>query len=326
MKPLKKIPLLLLLPLIFPYTAYGASTQEVRVTIGASTYVSGGASHPMDAVAYISTASNSTMVPLRFVANAFGLSDDKIAWDSASKTATISAADRTIQFTAGSSTVKVDGISSKMTSPDGKEVMAELKTINGSGRMYLPFRALGDAFGASVNWDSGTRTAIYIISGESQSTPTPAPASSAQKQNKQPKPASGFYFANNGGYIALNEDIQQVIADIGQPSGSFEAPSCAFPGVDKTYYYNGFEVTTYPADDGDRIQTITLTDASVKTPEGASLGMSLDQVTGIYGNDFSKMLELYSYEKGDVRISFLLENNAVSDITYYYLPVAKLSQ
>ncbi|MDR2648900.1 MAG: copper amine oxidase N-terminal domain-containing protein, partial [Clostridiales bacterium] len=136
-------------------------TQEVRVTIGESFYVVNGKTYSMDAVAYISTASNSTMVPLRFVANAFGLRDDQILWDDSTKTATILAPNRTLQFTLNKSTMLVNGTAVTMVSPDGKAVVAEIKTINGLGRMYLPFRALGNAFGIPVDWEADTNTAIY---------------------------------------------------------------------------------------------------------------------------------------------------------------------
>ena len=36
-------------------------------------------------------------------------------------------------------------------------VTAEIK----DGRMFVPFRVLGEALGAEVNWDSNTKTAIY---------------------------------------------------------------------------------------------------------------------------------------------------------------------
>lgn len=29
------------------------------------------------------------------------------------------------------------------------------------GRMYIPFRALGEALGVEVDWDANTKTAIY---------------------------------------------------------------------------------------------------------------------------------------------------------------------
>ncbi len=140
--------------------------SEVRVTIGENYMVVDGETIEMDAAAYIQTSSNSTMVPIRFVSIALGVDTDsltdadnssKIAWDATNKTATImyaaGSAQKIIQFTAGSSEMIVDGVS--ITMDNG--VVAEIV----DGRMYVPFRALGQALGVSVSWDADTRTAIY---------------------------------------------------------------------------------------------------------------------------------------------------------------------
>lgn len=139
---------------------------EVRVTIGEKSLVMDGETVEMDAAAYIQTSSNSTMVPLRFVTLALGVDQDavtdadnssKIAWDATSKTATIiysaGSQQKIIQFTAGSAEMVVDGVS--ITMDNG--VVAEIV----DGRMYVPFRALGQALGVPVTWDAETRTAIY---------------------------------------------------------------------------------------------------------------------------------------------------------------------
>jgi hypothetical protein len=135
----------------------GILTQEVRVTIGQTYYTVNGKTFTMDAAAYISTASNSTMVPVRFVANALGISDNAIVWDDSTKTATIFAKETTVQFTLGKTAMIVNGVSVNMLSPDNLPVAAEIK----ADRMYLPFRAIGNAFGVPVTWDATTSTAIY---------------------------------------------------------------------------------------------------------------------------------------------------------------------
>lgn len=139
---------------------------EVRVTIGEKSLLMDGETVEMDAAAYIQTASNSTMVPLRFVTLALGVdqaavtdadNSSKIAWDASTKTATIiysaGSQQKIIQFTAGSPEMVVDGV--KITMENG--VVAEIV----DGRMYVPFRALGQALGVPVTWDAETRTAIY---------------------------------------------------------------------------------------------------------------------------------------------------------------------
>jgi len=133
-------------------------SQEVRVTIGERFYTVNGRQYPMDAAAYISPASNSTMVPVRFVSYAFGFrNENQIIWDDAYKRVTIFAPHRTVQFTLNQSKMVVDGVEITMFSPDKLPVMAEIM----GDRMYIPFRALGQAFGVPVTWDEATQTAIY---------------------------------------------------------------------------------------------------------------------------------------------------------------------
>lgn len=134
-------------------------SNEVRIQIGSSSVSINGQNFTMDAAAYIQPSSNSTLVPLRFSAIAVlggsvGNADNSsiVQWDNATKTASINA-DKTITFTAGSNIMTVNGESIAM----GNGVTAEIK----DGRMYIPFRALGEALGISVDWDSTTRTAIY---------------------------------------------------------------------------------------------------------------------------------------------------------------------
>lgn len=134
-------------------------SNEVRIQIGSSSVSINGQNFTMDAAAYIQPSSNSTLVPLRFSAIAVlggsvGNADNSsiVQWDNTTKTASINA-DKTITFTAGSNIMTVDGESIAM----GNGVTAEIK----DGRMYIPFRALGEALGISVDWDGTTRTAIY---------------------------------------------------------------------------------------------------------------------------------------------------------------------
>ena len=139
---------------------------KVEVTIGESNMKVDGNEIAMDAAAYIQPSSNSTMVPLRFVSVALGVdsanvanADDssKILWDATAKSATImyaaGSSQKIVKFTAGSPIMTIDG--TDVTMENG--VVAEIK----DGRMYVPFRALGQALGVPVSWNADTRTAIY---------------------------------------------------------------------------------------------------------------------------------------------------------------------
>ena len=136
-------------------------TKDVKVTIGASEIVVGDQTIPVDASAYIQKESSSTLVPLRFVAIAIlggdvadADSSSIVAWDAQAKAATITAGEDTIVFTAGSSDMVINGETTTMDNGVKAEIV--------DGRMYVPFRALGQALGVAVAWDADTKTASYI--------------------------------------------------------------------------------------------------------------------------------------------------------------------
>jgi hypothetical protein len=137
-------------------------SSDIKVTIGSKKVVIGDKSYDMDVAPYIQTDSNSTLVPLRFVALAISGGDvenaddsNSIAWNATTKTATIRVNDKVIQFTAGSDIAVVDGKSTVIEN----NVKAEIS----DGRMFIPFRALGKALGVTVDWDGDTRTAIFKV-------------------------------------------------------------------------------------------------------------------------------------------------------------------
>ena len=131
--------------------------NNVIVTIGSKAYTINGEAAELDVAPYISPESNSTMVPVRFIANALGLSEFAVSWDDATKTATVDANNRIISFTVGSTYYTVNGTPIPMVSPDGLPVAMEIT----EGRSFVPFRALGDAFGIPVEWHPETNSAEY---------------------------------------------------------------------------------------------------------------------------------------------------------------------
>jgi hypothetical protein len=114
----------------------------------------------------------------------------------------------------------------------------------------------------------------------------------------------------------MNKEAAPVVEALGDPLDYFESESCAFKGLDKVYYYSGFELTTYPLDDVDYISTIDFKDDTVSTKEGIFIGSSLDDVKAAYGEDYKEENGFYTYTKGDSTLTFIMENDAVTAITY----------
>ena len=120
----------------------------------------------MDAETYISENSNSIMIPIKYLVEATNMiSPDgglTTEWDSVTNSTILHGIPlHDIQFTAGESTVIVNGASVPMLTADSLPAIAEIKGETGHERMYVPLRAFGAVVGLyNVDWDAGTRTAI----------------------------------------------------------------------------------------------------------------------------------------------------------------------
>ncbi len=128
--------------------------------------------------------------------------------------------------------------------------------------------------------------------------------------------AKGYVFVNNGITIAMNEKTAPILKKLGEPKDYFEAKSCAFQGMEKTYTFNGFELHTYEMDKVDYVASIIFLDDSVSTKEGISLNADLNDVIKAYGDKYTKKLSLYTYQLEKSKISFMIENNKVTSIEY----------
>lgn len=126
-----------------------------------------------------------------------------------------------------------------------------------------------------------------------------------------------YPFVYGGVTIHMNTDAAPVLIALGEPLEYFEAESCAFKGLDKTYFYSGIELTTYPKDaDTDYISSVNFKDDSVSTPEGIYIGSSLSDMLTAYGEDNTVSGNSYTYTLGNSSMVFVVEDDEVAAITY----------
>ena len=109
--------------------------------------------------------------------------------------------------------------------------------------------------------------------------------------------------------------MSEALTALGEPLSYFEAASCAFEGLDKTYTYAGFTVMTRPDGNKDYINAIFLTDDSLTTAKGIYIGSSADDVIAAYG-ETSKTDTLISYTDGNTTLNFILKESKVISIEY----------
>ena len=125
-----------------------------------------------------------------------------------------------------------------------------------------------------------------------------------------------YVFEASGVTIQMNKEAAPLIQKLGKEISYFEAKSCAFEGLDKTYTYPGFQLVTYPKDDKDYVSSIELKDDSVSTPEGVSIGDPVSKIEEVYGKDHQKEDNAYSYTSGKSTLKFIFEDDSITSITY----------
>lgn len=116
--------------------------------------------------------------------------------------------------------------------------------------------------------------------------------------------------------LPMNAEFAPLLDFLGEPDSYFEAASCAFDGLDKTYTYAGVEIVTYPDEGRDYISSVRILDGSVSTSEGITIGSTQEEVTAAYGEDFQELGTQYVYEDGDARLGILFENGAAISVEY----------
>ncbi|MGB9792418.1 MAG: copper amine oxidase N-terminal domain-containing protein [Thermacetogeniaceae bacterium] len=126
-----------------------ASSDAVRTavfTVGEASYQVNDQTVEMDTAPYIKDGR--VMIPLRFAANALGVTDDNIIWDDSTKTVTLLKGNRVVQLQIGKNALTINGVSIAI------DVAPEIK----DGRTMLPIRAVSTALGATVEWNEEDRT------------------------------------------------------------------------------------------------------------------------------------------------------------------------
>lgn len=155
---------------------------------------------------------------------------------------------------------------------------------------------------------SGTNSSSTSVETGGEAKPDASQENGGQNSGK------GYTFTVQGATVQIDADMSVVTEALGEPLSYYEAPSCAFDGMDTIYTYAGFTVQTYP--DNDNIYMIVLKDDSVATEEGVSIGDSREQVEQAYGSEYTEETGKIVYKKDSMKLSFILQEDEVVSIEY----------
>lgn len=117
----------------------------IKLTIGSKDAMVNDKIVTLDVPPFIDAKTNRTLVPIRFISEAFGAD---VQWDDFSKTVTVTINDKIVKLQVGNNQATVDG---NTVSLDQSPVIIDART-------FVPIRFISEAFGAEVNWDGTTKT------------------------------------------------------------------------------------------------------------------------------------------------------------------------
>ncbi len=170
----------------------------------------------------------------------------------------------------------------------------------------------------------GCGNSSKVIEGDVSVKDNPAQTQDKVQEDTAPEAAKEDNTAQYGGYvftygdtvIGMDMDAAAIVEKLGEPDAYFEAPSCAFEGIDKVYTYGSFELDTYPSDDKDYVSSVVFKDDTITTTEGVGIGDTEDKVIETYGSDWTEKDGMRVYEKDGMKLCFIINENTVASIEY----------
>jgi len=221
---------------LFDVTSGQVSTPSlpsaVIFKVNSDYYFSGGKIHGMDVAPFIEYGR--TFLPIRYMGYAIGMTNNDITWDQSTGTATFSYAGHTVSFTLGSDSYSVDGVVHAM---DVAPVMVD-------GRVCVPARYFGDAFGYQIGWSAAGQAVTMTRSMEPNEASSSASGSSSS--GSEPAPGTGvaaYMFQNRppGNPWTSKTPKEGLTPAVSASANSF---TLTFYGNEADQQYNGGYLTS----------------------------------------------------------------------------------
>ena len=145
---------------------------------------------------------------------------------------------------------------------------------------------------------------------------TPETTAPAAQNTPTTPDASSWKYNVQGIDIMMHAPAAPILETLGEPVSYTEEASCAFSGLDKTYYYGGFYLQTYPMGDADYVFSLWLVDDSSTTPEGIYIGATQAEVEAAYGTEGFNGSNAYVMTGTTSTLTIIMDDGVVSSIQY----------
>ena len=186
-------------------------------------------------------------------------------------------------------------------------------------KVFTVFAALALALSIAACTQNPETDEVKRIDGEKTVTATDNETKveeEVQKTETKKDYSFPIQTANGDVVLKIRMPLDEVIGMIGEPSESFEAPSCASDIKDTVYDYDHYEIwfSSYP--EGDILTSITFKDDIPATAEGLTIGSSKEKMEELYGTDYETVGKEYIYRADGMSLHFQITNNQLSYISY----------
>lgn len=127
-----------------------------------------------------------------------------------------------------------------------------------------------------------------------------------------------YLFKSGDVEIKVGGNANAAVSALGEAQNLVETPSCGGGAEpDREYTYAGFKFNTVNENGVNKIVKIVLTDDSVSTPEGISIGDGREAVIETYGADYTENASgTLVYTDGASQLMFGITDGSVSAIHY----------
>ncbi len=134
---------------------YNPKPKEIvlKLVINSNIALKDDQSITLDAPPFIDSKTSRTLVPLRFISEAFGAD---VQWDPLNKAVTVTLNGKVVKLQIGNNQAMVD---SQVVNLDQPPVIVDSRT-------FIPIRFISEAFGAEVQWNGDTKTVTIIYKSQ----------------------------------------------------------------------------------------------------------------------------------------------------------------
>ena len=186
--------------------------------------------------------------------------------------------------------------------------------------LILSLSIAGAALCACNNNPEPVSSDINVIATQSQNSGV---ASTGESSGNVAGTKATDKFSYRGTIFVIGEEVDLSKFVDGTDYTYFESEDCANAagelGWDITFTGGSVQVRTSPTDGKQLIQRIVIWDDTVSTPEGISIGSTVDQVKAVYGEPTDTTDEAMIYDvTDDTDLNFSIKDGAVTQINYLF--------